>query len=320
MIDIQSQTDNRKVLLKRVGVKDIRYPITVRDKAKGEQHTTAMFNMYVEVPQHFKGTHMSRFVEILNKFKNGVSIERFHEILVAIRQRLNAEAAHLEIAFPYFIEKQAPVSGITSIMDFECTFSGTAGPGEEQDFVLGVTVPITTLCPCSKAISAYGAHNQRGLITVQARFKGALWIEDLIEIIEEKAVNRIYALLKRSDEQFVTQKAYDNPMFVEDVVREVYGALHSEPNLTWFSVECENFESIHNHQAYAYTDFTRKPSVNKKTETTGSSEFKREQNITKGIATGKTKASLKSKNGRPAKKRETNGTKKTRRRVASKVE
>lgn len=320
MIDIQSQRDNRKVLLKRVGVKDIRYPITVRDKTKGEQHTTAVFNMYVEVPQHFKGTHMSRFVEILNKFKNGVSIERFHEILTAIRQRLNAEAAHLEIAFPYFIEKRAPVSGITSTMDFECTFSGTAGPGREQDFVLGVTVPVTTLCPCSKAISAYGAHNQRGLITVQTRFKGALWIEDLIEIIEERAVNRIYALLKRSDEQFVTQRAYDNPMFVEDVVREVYGALHSELNLTWFSIECENFESIHNHQAYAYTDFTRKPSANRKTETNGSSKIKRERGITKGIATGKMKATLKSTNGRPAKKRRSNATKKTHRRVATKVE
>ena len=265
MIDVQSQRDTRKVPLKKVGVKDVRYPITVRDKAKGEQHTTATFKMYVEVPHHFKGTHMSRFLEILNKFRNGVSIGGFHDILDAMRVRLDADAAHLSIAFPYFIEKKAPISGIPSIMDFECTFSGTSGPGKKRDFILGVTVPITTLCPCSKAISAFGAHNQRGLITARARFQDSVWIEDLIELIEVKAGNRIYALLKRSDEKFVTEQAYNNPMFVEDVVREVYGALHSDPNFTWFSVECENFESIHNHQAYAYTDFERKPSAAKKT-------------------------------------------------------
>jgi len=264
MIDVQSQRDDRKVLLKKVGVKGVRYPVTVRDKAKGEQHTTATFNMYVEVPHHFKGTHMSRFVEILNKFRNGVSIERFHDILEAMRTRLAAEAAHLNISFPYFIQKKAPVSGIHSIMDYECTFSGTSGPGKKRDFILGVTVPVTTLCPCSKAISEYGAHNQRGLITVRTRFKDSLWLEDLISLIEKKAVNGIYALLKRSDEKYVTERAYDNPMFVEDVVREVYGALYGDPNFTWFSVECENFESIHNHQAYAYTEYTRKPADLKK--------------------------------------------------------
>lgn len=283
MIDVQSQRDTRKVPLKKVGVKDVRYPITVRDKAKGEQHTTATFNMYVEVPHHFKGTHMSRFLEILNKFRNGVSIGGFHDILDAMRVRLDADAAHLSIAFPYFIEKKAPISGIPSIMDFECTFSGTSGPGKKRDFILGVTVPITTLCPCSKAISAFGAHNQRGLITARARFQDSVWIEDLIELIEVKAGNRIYALLKRSDEKFVTEQAYNNPMFVEDVVREVYGALHSDPNFTWFSVECENFESIHNHQAYAYTDFERKPSAAKKTAARAASP------------------ALKTKNGRPKK-------------------
>ena len=319
MIDIQSQRDNRKVLLKKVGVKDIRYPITVRDKARGEQHTTAMFNMYVEVPHHFKGTHMSRFVEILNKFRNGVSIERFHDILAAIRDRLDAEAAHLEMSFPYFIEKRAPVSGISSMMDFECIFSGGSGPGRKRDFVLGVTVPVTTLCPCSKAISEYGAHNQRGLITVQTRFKESVWIEDLIEIIEEKAVNRIYALLKRSDEKYVTERAYDNPMFVEDVVREVYGALHSEPNFTWFSVECENFESIHNHQAYAYTDFTRKPSATRKTAAAAVSEAKKARNGGGKMAAEGTQAALKSTNGRPAGRRGFNGAKPTRRRVAAKT-
>lgn len=278
MIDVQSQRDARKVMLRKVGVRDIRYPITVRDKAKGEQHTTATFNMYVDLPHHFKGTHMSRFVEILNKFRNGVSVERFHDILAAMRSRLDAEAAHLDISFPYFIEKKAPVSGIVSIMDYECAFSGTSGPGKGRDFVLGVTVPITTLCPCSKAISDYGAHNQRGVVTVRVRFRKSIWLEDLIAIVEKKTVNDIYPLLKRSDEKFVTERAYDHPMFVEDVVREVYGALREEPNITWFSVECENFESIHNHNAYACAEFQRKPSQIKKTAALAEAAARRARN------------------------------------------
>lgn len=318
MIDVQSQRDTRKVPLKKVGVKDVRYPITVRDKAKGEQHTTATFNMYVEVPHHFKGTHMSRFLEILNKFRNGVSIGGFHDILNAMRVRLNADAAHLSIAFAYFIEKKAPISGIPSIMDFECTFSGTSGPGKKRDFILGVTVPITTLCPCSKAISAFGAHNQRGLITARTRFQDSVWIEDLIELIEVKAGNRIYALLKRSDEKFVTEEAYNNPMFVEDVVREVYGALHSDPNFTWFSVECENFESIHNHQAYAYTDFERKPSAANKTAARAASPALKAKNG--GLKkSAPAVAAARSANGRAADGQKSNSRSPAKRRVSAKT-
>ncbi len=299
MIDVQSQRDTRKVLLEKVGVKDVRYPITVRDKTRGEQYTTASFNMFVEVPRHFKGTHMSRFVEILNKFRFGVSVERFHDILEAIRSRLDAEAAHLEISFQYFIEKTAPDSGIASIMDYECAFSGSSGPGKKRDFLIGVTVPVTTLCPCSKAISGYGAHNQRGLISVRARIRESVWLEDLIAIIEKKAVNETYALLKRSDEKFVTERAYDNPMFVEDVVREVYGALYQDSNFTWFSVECENSESIHNHNAYAYTEFQRKRSALRKTAALAedSADGARDGQQRKG-AVAAAKATRRSSNGR----------------------
>ncbi|MFQ5912519.1 MAG: GTP cyclohydrolase FolE2 [Nitrospinota bacterium] len=300
MIDVQSQRDDRKVVLKKVGVKNLHYPITVRDKAKGEQHTTATLNMYVEVPHQFKGTHMSRFVEILNQFRSGVSIGRFHDILEAMRMRLDAKAGHLEIAFPYFIEKTAPVTGIPAIMDYDCLFSGTSGPGKKRDFVLGVTVPVSTLCPCSKTISDYGAHNQRGLITVRARIRESVWLEDLIDLIEEKAVNDIFPLLKRKDEKFVTERAYENPMFVEDVVREVYGALSENPNFTWFSVECENFESIHNHNAYAYTEFQRKPSELKKAPMAAVSDNHRRNNRGKKAPAHTTtaRAAQKSSNGR----------------------
>jgi GTP cyclohydrolase I len=257
MIDVQSQRDHRKVLLKKAGVKDIRYPITVLDKVKGQQHTTARVNMYVDLPHQFKGTHMSRFVEILNRYRDGVSIRSFKEILGAMRQRLAAQSAHLEMSFPYFIEKRAPVSRIPSLMEYRCTFSGSSGPGEEEDFVVGILIPINTVCPCSKAISDYGAHNQRGQVSVEVRFRHFFWMEDLIAKVEERAVNQVYALLKRSDEKYVTELAYDHPMFVEDVVREVYGALEEDENFTWFTVGCENFESLHNHSAYAFTEFSR---------------------------------------------------------------
>ncbi len=255
MIDVQSQRDHRKVVLEKVGVKDIRYPITVLDKVKEYQHTTATVNMYVDLPHHFKGTHMSRFVEILNHYRGGVSIRNYQEILDTMRHRLDAQSAHLEMAFPYFVEKQAPVSKIPSLMEYRCTFSGSSGPGDEENFIVGIAVPISTLCPCSKTISDYGAHNQRGEVSVQVRFRHFFWMEDLIAKVEERAINQVYALLKRSDEKYVTELAYDHPMFVEDVVREIYGALEEDENFTWFTVGCENFESLHNHSAYAFTEF-----------------------------------------------------------------
>ncbi|UCC66307.1 MAG: GTP cyclohydrolase I FolE2 [Deltaproteobacteria bacterium] len=254
MIDVQNQWDDRHVEIKKVGVKNICYPITVLDKAKGVQHTVANVNMYVDLPHHFKGTHMSRFIEILNKYKGDIGIKNFAKILQQMKTTLKAKSAHLEIEFPYFIEKGAPVTKATGLMEYICRFCGRSNEGQEDDFSVGIDVPITTVCPCSKEISDQGAHNQRGTVTVTIRFKKFIWIEDLIQLVEDSASCDVYSILKRPDEKYVTEKAYENPMFVEDVVREVAKRLSADPNITWFSVESENFESIHNHSAYAYVE------------------------------------------------------------------
>ena len=254
MKDIQTQRDHRRIEINKVGVKQIRYPITVLDKAKGVQHTVAHVNMYVDLPHHFKGTHMSRFVEILNKYKGDISLQNFSKILGEMKQKLRAKTAHLEIEFPYFIEKEAPVTRAKSLMEYTCRFCGSSTQKEDHDFYVGVVVPITTVCPCSKEISSFGAHNQRSIVTVHLRFKKFIWIEDIIQTIEECASCDLYAILKRVDEKYVTEKAYENPMFVEDVVREVAKRLKKDPNITWFTVESENFESIHNHSAYAFVE------------------------------------------------------------------
>jgi GTP cyclohydrolase I len=243
MNDIQSRRDHRRIEINKVGVKNIRYPITVLDKAKGVQHTVASVNMYVDLPHRFKGTHMSRFVEILNKYKGDIAIKTFSKILMEVKKTLRAKTAHLEVEFPYFIEKEAPVTKSKSLMEYICRFSGSS-----------IVVPITTVCPCSKEISEFGAHNQRSLVTVNLRFKKFIWIEEIIQLIEECASCDLYSILKRPDEKFVTEKAYQNPMFVEDVVREIAKRLKADPNITWFTVESENFESIHNHSAYAYVE------------------------------------------------------------------
>jgi len=256
MIDIQNQTDYRNQKISKVGVKSIRYPIIVLDKAKGVQHTVANINMYVDLPHRFRGTHMSRFVEILNKYRGKIAIETFSKILNEMKRKLNAKSAHLEVEFPYFIEKKAPVSGAKGLMEYICRFCGSSN--ETEDFYLGVTVPITTLCPCSKEISDFGAHNQRGIVTVSLRFKRFIWIEDIIQMVEECASCEVFSILKRPDEKLVTERAYNNPMFVEDVVRELASRLSIDPNIIWFTVESENFESIHNHSAYAYIE-RRKP-------------------------------------------------------------
>ncbi|UCD85669.1 MAG: GTP cyclohydrolase I FolE2 [Deltaproteobacteria bacterium] len=256
MRDIQNQRDRRNIGIQKVGVKNIRYPIAVLDKKKGTQHTVASINMYVDLPRHFKGTHMSRFIEILNKYRGQINIKSFPTILAEMIQKLKARSAHLEIEFPYFIEKKAPVTGARSLMEYTCRFSGSV-PGDKDDmelFSIGIKVPVTTLCPCSKEISAQGAHNQRSVVNVNFRFRKFVWIEDIISIVESSASSDVYALLKRPDEKHLTEKAYDNPMFVEDIVREVAKKLKANPNITWFSVESENFESIHNHSAYAFVE------------------------------------------------------------------
>ncbi|BCA78228.1 GTP cyclohydrolase FolE2 [Desulfuromonas sp. AOP6] len=255
MPDMQKARDTRNIPIDKVGVKDIRYPIVVLDKSRESQHTVARINMYVDLPHHFKGTHMSRFVEILNQYRGEISIESLDTILQDMKDRLDASCAHMELEFPYFIEKEAPASGAKGLMEYQCQMIGTLG--QEADFILGATVPVTSLCPCSREISARGAHNQRSAIHVQIRYRGHVWLEDLIAWVEACGSAPVYALLKREDEKAVTEQAYDNPMFVEDIVRAVTQKLKGVEEILWFRVECENFESIHNHSAYALVEWAR---------------------------------------------------------------
>lgn len=249
LTDVQLTRDTRNIAIGKVGVKDISYPIVVMDKNRSFQSTIARINMYVDLPHHFKGTHMSRFVEILNDYREEIALDKMEAILATMKQKLGASNAHMELEFPYFIEKEAPVSRAKSLMEYSCTFS--ASLSDQFDFVLGIKVPVTSLCPCSRELSVYGAHNQRSIMTVQVRYNEFIWIEDLIEIIEECGSSPVYSLLKREDEKFVTERAYENPRFVEDMVREATVRLLAQDNITWFSVEAENFESIHKHSAYA---------------------------------------------------------------------
>ena len=252
MKDIQNHEDHRNIDIDRVGVKGIRYPITVLDKDMGEQQTVAEINMYVNLPRYYKGTHMSRFVEILNEHSRRISLQSFSEILEEMKSRLDAQSSHMEMTFPYFINKAAPVTGVSGLMEYRCTMKGSMT--NKSDLILLIHVPICTLCPCSKEISDYGAHNQRGEVRLQVRFRRFVWLEDLIRLVEESASSDVYSVLKREDEKFVTERAYDNPMFVEDIVREIALKLNGDANITWFAVEAENFESIHNHSAYAYVE------------------------------------------------------------------
>lgn len=249
MRDIQKSHDTRKIAIDKVGVKDISYPVVVMDKNRKFQHTVARINMYVDLPHHFKGTHMSRFVEILNAYREEIALDKMEAMLQEMKKKLGASRAHLEMEFPYFIEKRAPVSKAKSLMEYTCNFSATLG--DEFDFVLGVQVPVTSLCPCSKELSRFGAHNQRGIVTVHIRYRDFIWIEDLIELVEKCGSSPVWSLLKREDEKFVTELAFENPKFVEDMVREVTQELSGIDGITWFSVSAENFESIHKHSAYA---------------------------------------------------------------------
>ena len=248
--DVQNTPDVRQIAIDKVGIKSIRHPVVVKDKFGGEQHTVAMFNMYVHLPQHFKGTHMSRFVEILNMNEHAISVESFETILREMVKRLEAESGHVEMTFPYFINKSAPISGVKSLLDYEVTFIGEIKNGLFE-ITVKVLVPVTSLCPCSKKISNYGAHNQRSHVTVTALINDFIWIEDVINLVEKQASCELYGLLKRPDEKFVTERAYDNPKFVEDMVRDVAAQLNAETRIDAYVVESENFESIHNHSAYA---------------------------------------------------------------------
>ncbi len=248
--DMQSRRDDRELPIDKVGVRGLRFPIQVRDKTRRVQDTVATIGMFVDLPKEFKGTHMSRFVEVLNAHGNVIHVENIRDILRSLQTKLNSATSHIEIAFPYFMSKRSPVSRKDSLMDYVARFDAAAC-GDEIDFVLTVKVNVTTLCPCSKAIAKYGAHNQRGEVTVALRFKKIVWIEDVIAIVEASASSELYALLKRQDEKQVTERAYENPVFVEDLVRNVALRLNAHPLVTWYKIEAENFESIHNHNAYA---------------------------------------------------------------------
>ena len=252
MIDIQSTPDTRAVPLQKVGVKNVKYPIQVLDKSRKKQNTTGTVNLFVNLPHNFKGTHMSRFIEVFHKHHNDISMNNFLEMLEEIRSKLDAERAFGRITFPYFIEKSAPVTKSAGLMEYTCSAGSNAA--RNARFFISIKVPIATLCPCSKAISDYGAHNQRGFVKVKVLYSKFFWIEDVIEMIENCASTPLYSVLKRQDEKFVTEHAYDNPRFVEDVVREVYLGL-KKMDFKWFTVEAETEESIHFHNAYACAEF-----------------------------------------------------------------
>jgi GTP cyclohydrolase I len=255
MIDVQNMKDDRRVPIQKVGVKGLRYPIVLKDKANAVQHTTALVNLYADLPHDFKGTHMSRFIEVFDAHRQDLSMPSFLKMLECIRESLEAETAYADLHFPYFIEKKAPVSGQAAMMSYDCSYAGKVGAGGKRQFDVSVAVPVQTVCPCSKAISAYGAHNQRGIVTLSVGLGPFFWIEDMVSLVEESASSAVYTLLKREDEKFVTEQAFDNPRFVEDLVREVYVKVSALGKFPRFSVEAENFESIHNHSAYAYVEY-----------------------------------------------------------------
>jgi len=255
--DVQNSPDTRQIAIDKVGIKDIRHPVRVKDRSEGEQHTIANFNMYVNLPHNFKGTHMSRFVEILNLHEREISVQSFREMLGEMTERLEAEAGHIEMTFHYFINKTAPISHVQSLLDYEVSFIGEIRDGTPE-MKIKVVVPVTSLCPCSKKISERGAHNQRSHVTVTATTSDFVWIEELIEMVESQASSELYGLLKRPDEKYVTERAYDNPKFVEDMVRDIAAIMNEDERICAYIVESENFESIHNHSAYALIERDKK--------------------------------------------------------------
>lgn len=250
LTDKQNEPDARGLRIDKVGVRGLRIPLQVRDKSRYLQNTVAKVGMFVDLPKEFKGTHMSRFVEVLNSHGSMVHVENIPDMLRAMQAKLHAQSAHLEMEFPFFLVKKAPVSGKEGVLDYNVRFDA-AMHGQDLDFLLTVRATVTTLCPCSKAISKYGAHNQRGEVTVQIRSEKIVWIEDVIALVEASGSSEMYSLLKREDEKAVTERAYENPVFVEDLVRNVALRLNAHPDVAWYRVEAENYESIHNHNAYA---------------------------------------------------------------------
>jgi GTP cyclohydrolase I len=255
--DTQSQPDSRQLKIDKVGVKGLRHPIEVLDKANEKQDTVALFSLLVDLPKDFKGTHMSRFVEVLNANGRLIHVRNLAGMLHELQKKLHAQVAHIVVEFPYFIEKEAPVTKAKGLVDYQVKFDA-ASHGKDVTFTVTVTIPVTTLCPCSKSISAYGAHNQRGYVTLALRSIEPIWIEDMITMVEESASSEIFSLLKRPDEKAVTERAYDNPVFVEDLVRNVALRCNQHSLITWYKVEAENMESIHNHSAYACIEKTVK--------------------------------------------------------------
>ena len=263
MEDVQSSFDDREISIDMVGVTDLVYPIVVLDRANQKQQTTARISMSVDLPHHFKGTHMSRFIEVLEDHRGEITLFTLPSFVADLKSRLEAKRAHVHFRFPYFMARKAPVSGAESVMNYESEFIAEANGGT-MDFVLGVSVPVTCVCPCSKAISDYGAHNQRGIVDIHVRFAptdsdatGMVWIEELIEVAETSASAPVIPLLKREDERHVTMQAYDNPTFVEDVVRNVAAKLKADLRISWFEVKVVNMESIHNHSAFAKVSWKR---------------------------------------------------------------
>ena len=263
--DIQAKQDTRKLAIDQVGIRELRHPVKVRDRDHGEQFTVATFNMYVGLPHNFKGTHMSRFVEVLNDHENVISVHSFREIVKQVATKLDSETSTIEMTFPYFLVKSAPVTGVKSLVDYEVTLLGQL-QDENVQITTSVVVPVTSLCPCSKEISNYGAHNQRSHVTITVLAEEFVWIEELIELAEANASSQLYGLLKRPDEKFVTEQAYDNPKFVEDMVRDVAAELIADERVVSYTVESENFESIHNHSAYARISGSREANKDSKLE------------------------------------------------------
>ncbi len=250
MEDVQGSADSRLIAIDKVGIKDIRHPVRIKTRANNIQHTVATFSMSVFLPQHFKGTHMSRFVAILNHYEDEISLDSFKAMLTETVEKLESAEAHIEMCFPYFMQKTAPASGVKSLMDYEVCLIGHIR-NNKPALAIKIIVPVTSLCPCSKSISDRGAHNQRSHVTITVHSDDFIWLEDLIEMVEQEASCELYSLLKRTDEKVITERAYDNPKFVEDAVRDVGARLNQDKRINAYTVEVENFESIHNHSAYA---------------------------------------------------------------------
>jgi GTP cyclohydrolase I len=247
--------------IETVGIKDIKLPVRIREKKGGLQNTVATVSMQARMPGAYRESYVTAFIQALNTYMDEMSVTIFSSLLEEVRGALQAESASIVMSFPYFIEKQAPITGTRSLMEYNCTFTGRVGGNNEgkgnsghDEFILSVLVPVTTLCPCSKEISNAGAHNQRAEVSLNVKFRKFIWVEELIDMIEQSASCPVYALLKRPDEKYVTEQAYNNPMFVEDVVRKVAVTALAHPDITWFSAGVESFESIHKHSAYAYVD------------------------------------------------------------------